>query len=206
MGEEGEDFVGAASLTVEAWQVRQFWIFSTVQGEGQKDRSTVSINQLHIQLSQLAQLLLVGPKHFMPKHMHLEHLAQYTIHKLRSLLVEDVFPCSFLPAAGYPVGVLHQLGAGVGQMEEVEGSLGFGGDVGEVVLDPGPGEGLDFEIAGLEVGVWVRDQFRGLLDLRCGHVGLVVLGDNFNLPPWASLVSITICEARYPHHYLNSVA
>ena len=41
-------------------------------------------------------------------------------------------------------------------MEEVEGSLGLGADVGEVVLDPGPGEGLDFEIAGSEVGVGVR--------------------------------------------------
>ena len=91
-------------------------------------------------------------------------------------------------------------------MEEVEGSPGFGGDVGEVILDPGPGEGLDFEIAGLEVGVWVRDQFLGLLDLRGDHVGLVVLGGDFNLALWASLFSTTIREARYPHHYLNRVA
>ena len=33
VGKEGEDFVGAASLAVEAWHVYQFYVFSTVQSE-----------------------------------------------------------------------------------------------------------------------------------------------------------------------------
>lgn len=83
-------------------------------------------------------------------------------------------------------------------MEKVEGFLGFGGDVGEVVLDPDPGEGLDFAIASLEVGVWVWAQFLGWLDLRCDDSGLVVLGDIFSLPLWAiaSPVPPAIYEAR----------
>ena len=91
-------------------------------------------------------------------------------------------------------------------MEEVEGSLGFRGDFGEVVLDPSPGEGLDFEIAGLEVGVWVRDQFLGLYDSRCDNIGLIVFSDGFNLSLWGPLVSPAICKARYLHYHLNRFA
>ena len=68
-------------------------------------------------------------------------------------------------------------------MEEVKGALGFGGDVREVLLDPGIGEGLDFEVAGLEVGVWVMDQTLGLLNLRPDDISLVVRSDSPNLLP-----------------------
>ena len=112
--------------------------------------------------------------------MHLEHLAQNAKDEIRPLLREDALPRPLLPADGDPVRVFHQLRGGVGEMEEVEGgSLGFfGGDVGdgEVVLRPGPGEGLDFQIEACEVGVlgfwvWVS----GVLDLRGDEVGLVVV-------------------------------
>ena len=126
--------------------------------------------------------------------MHLEHLAQDAIDKQRSLLVEDALPCSFLPAAGYIVGVFHQLWGIVGEMKEIEGFSGFGGDVGKVVHDPGPCEGLDFEIAGFEVGVCVWLRFLGLLNARGDDVGPVVFDDGFNVPLWvvARLVSFIV--------------
>lgn len=124
VGEEGEDFVGAASLTVEAWRAYQNLDIQRRKGVN-RERGTISIDQLDIQLPQRPQLVLIGPKHLMPKYMHLEHLSQDTVNKHRSLLVEDVFPRSFLPAAGYPIRIFHQLLGGMGQMEEVEGFLGF---------------------------------------------------------------------------------
>ena len=74
---------------------------------------TISIDQLHIQLPQLPHLLPVGPKHLVPKHMHLEHLAQHAVHEQRSLPVKDVLPRPLLPTTRDPVHVLHQLGGGV---------------------------------------------------------------------------------------------
>lgn len=137
---------------------------------------TVSVDQLHIQLPQLPQLLFVGPKHLVRKHVHLEHLAQYAIDEQRSLLVEDALPRPFLPATRDPVGVFHQFRGVVGQVEEVEGAFGFGGDVGEVLLDPGPGEGFDFEIAGFELGISVQGPSLGWLhDVGGDNIGLVVL-------------------------------
>ena len=87
--------------------------FTTVPGE-KKERGTISINQLLVQVPQRRQLIRVGPKHLMSKDMHLEHLAQYTVDKQRSLLVEDAFPRSLLPAAGDPVRIFHQLRRGMG--------------------------------------------------------------------------------------------
>lgn len=90
-------------------------------------------------------------------------------------------------------------------MEEIKRFLSSGGDVGEVVQDPGPGEGLDFAIATFEVGISVRSWFLGLLDLCCEDSGLVILSDNFSLLLWA-FVFVAIYEARYLHHDLNRVA
>ncbi len=67
VGEEGEDPVGAASLAVEAWWVRVS--FGHSGGAMQKkERGTIAIDQLHIQLPQLPQLILVGAKQLLPKH------------------------------------------------------------------------------------------------------------------------------------------
>lgn len=159
--------------------ILDFWDIPTVclQGKETKKRvCTVSVDQLHIQLPQLPQLLFVGPKHLVRKHVHLEHLAQYAIDEQRSLLVEDALPRPFLPATRDPVGVFHQFRGVVGQVEEVEGAFGFGGDVGEVLLDPGPGEGFDFEIAGFELGISVQGPSLGWLhDVGGDNIGLVVL-------------------------------
>lgn len=175
-----------------------------------KEARTIFVEQLHIQLAQLPQLLPVGPEHLVPEHVHLEHLAQHAIHELRPLLREDAFPRPLLPAAGYPVRVLHQLRGGVGQAEEVEAPLGSGVDGGEVLLDPGPGEALDFGIAGPEGGVLVPGRYLALPDVRCEDVGLLValLGDGFRFPPWAvaALVSRGFCDARHLHHDVNGVA
>ena len=67
-------------------------------------------------------------------------------------------------------------------MEEVEGSFGFGGNVGEVFLDPGPGEDFDFTIPFFEIGVWVWGRFLRWLSSVCSDdVGLVVVSYSFSL-------------------------
>lgn len=78
-------------------------------------------------------------------------------------------------------------------------------------MNPGPGEGLDLDIAPVEVGVWICGLCLGLLrllDFRCDDIGPVVLNDSFNLHLWAvvPLVPTAIYEARDLHHDLNSVA
>lgn len=116
-GEVGEDFVGPASLAVEAWYgiyVRFLGFSDGFAGDEEGKECTVSVDQLHIQLPQLPQLLIVGPKHLVRKHVHLEHLAQYAIDEQRSLLVEDTLPRPLLPATRYPVSVFHQFRGGVG--------------------------------------------------------------------------------------------
>ena len=89
-------------------------------------------------------------------------------------------------------------------MKEVEGSLGFGADVGEVVLDPGPSEGLDFQIAGSEVGVWVCDLVSGSLKV-CGDDAVVSYGVNLSLRAVACFVPSAVSE-RCLHHDLDGIA
>lgn len=180
------------------------------QEERRKERKkeyTISIDQLHIQLPQLPHLVPVGSKHLVPKHMHLEQLAQHAVHEQRSLPVKDVLPRPLLPTTRDPVHVLHQLGGGVRQVKEVEGSLGFGADVGEVVLHPGPSEGFDFQIAGSEVGVWVCDRGLGSLKVRGDDVGFIgVLVVSYGaLRAVACSVPSAVSE-RCLHHDLNGIA
>ena len=93
-------------------------------------------------------------------------------------------------------------------MEEVEGSLGFRRDVREMVLGPGPGEGLDFAIAGSYAGVCVWEHGRGFLGVRGDEIGLVVFGHSIDLLLWnaASRLSTAVYEARHLHHDLNGFA
>ena len=95
-------------------------------------------------------------------------------------------------------------------MKEIEGSLGFAADVGEVVLNPGPSEGLDFQIAGSEVGVWVCDLVFGSLKVCGDGVGLIGVlvvsyGVNLSLRAVACFVPSAVAE-RCLHHDLNDIA
>ena len=124
------------------------------RGKGKVAR-TVSVDQLHVQLPQLPQLLPIRAEHLVRQHVRLEHLAQHAVDEQRPPLVKDVFPRSLPPAARDPVDDFHQFGRVVGEVEEVERYFRFGVDVGEVLLDPRPGEGSDSQVTVLELGVWV---------------------------------------------------
>ena len=95
-------------------------------------------------------------------------------------------------------------------MEEVEGAFGFGCDVGEGLLDPGPGKGFDFEIAGFELGISVWGPFLGWLPSVGGdNVGLIVVVSysfTLSLRAVAFPVSSAVFEPRCLHHDLNGVA
>lgn len=97
----------------------------------------------------------------------------------------------------------------MGKVEEVEGFFRFGVDVGEVLLDPRPGEASDFNVALLELGVWVWvwGRFLGRLDALGDDAGIVVTGYGFNipLPELVCLVFAAVFEVRCRHHDLNGL-